>query len=528
MRRNRDAPPFPSLLSDEEEYPRDRDEEEYSRDRGRRRYLLYRWRPASAGCGTARKLLLLAVALLVVLRVAAAVLLPGGGGALPRLLGARAGARAGTTAPPAAALGTSLEGEDADGRPRYLLPLLRGSPATQLVQFRAALLRARDQRRTLVLPPFFGAPTAAEAPRPYAFDTTLDAVPLQRLTAVTDVASLRRLSQGRLSLCEVGKGAQRKYASFERFLLACGLSCDDWASSSHDDSASAAVLYLGLHSPAAHRHDLHAYAYLQPAARLEQMADVALQSLGWVAGSYAAAHVAERADDVDDCGLTYLEQRPPKAKEFVACGNHTSRIGPRTHALLLAQQLLHVPAATARRNASGGGGGRGGGVGGGGGDLAPRRRVYVSSSLLGSGANASASSRGRRVIDELRALGVDARSARPAIVAAAGGDEYLAGLVEQLVCAQATLFAGSRYASWADHVNGLRKALWARRVTTARHALAAEAEERHAFAAEAAEAAALATNESFELHSWEGAFAAYQAKSKSVLVARPYKGIYIV
>ena len=47
-----------------------------------------------------------------------------------------------------------------------------------LVQFRAALLRARDQRRTLVLPPFFGAPTAAEAPRPYAFDTTLDAVPL--------------------------------------------------------------------------------------------------------------------------------------------------------------------------------------------------------------------------------------------------------------------------------------------------------------------------------------------------------------
>ena len=120
---------------------------------------------------------------------------------------------------------------------------------------------------------------------------------------------------------------------------------DDWASSSHDDSASAAVLYLGLHSPAAHRHDLHAYAYLQPAARLEQMADVALQSLGWVAGSYAAAHVAERADDVDDCGLTYLEQRPPKAKEFVACGNHTSRIGPRTHALLLAQQLLHVPAA---------------------------------------------------------------------------------------------------------------------------------------------------------------------------------------
>ena len=49
MRRNRDAPPFPSLLSDEEEYPRDRDEEEYSRDRGRRRYLLYRWRPASAG-----------------------------------------------------------------------------------------------------------------------------------------------------------------------------------------------------------------------------------------------------------------------------------------------------------------------------------------------------------------------------------------------------------------------------------------------------------------------------------------------
>ena len=92
MRRNRDAPPFPSLLSDEEEYPRDRDEEEYSRDRGRRRYLLYRWRPASAGCGTARKLLLLAVALLVVLRVAAAVLLPGGGGALPRLLGARGGA----------------------------------------------------------------------------------------------------------------------------------------------------------------------------------------------------------------------------------------------------------------------------------------------------------------------------------------------------------------------------------------------------------------------------------------------------
>ena len=80
--------------------------------------------------------------------------------------------------------------------------------------------------------------------------------------------------------------------------------------------------------------------YLQPAARLEQMADVALQSLGWVAGSYAAAHVAERADDVDDCGLTYLEQRPPKAKEFVACGNHTSRIGPRTHALLLAQQLV--------------------------------------------------------------------------------------------------------------------------------------------------------------------------------------------
>ena len=65
-------------------------------------------------------------------------------------------------------------------------------------------------------------------------------------------------------------------------------------------------------------------------------------------------------------------------------------------------------------------------------------------------------------------------------------------------------------------------------MTTARHALAAEAEERHAFAAEAAEAAALATNESFELHSWEGAFAAYQAKSKSVLVARPYKGIYIV
>ena len=218
-----------------------------------------------------------------------------------------------------------------------------------------------------MLPPFFGAPTAAEAPRPYAFDTTLDAVPLQRLTAVTDVASLRRLSQGRLSLCEVGKGAQRKYASFERFLLACGLSCDDWASSSHDDSASAAVLYLGLHSPAAHRHDLHAYAYLQPAARLEQMADLALQSLGWVAGSYAAAHVAERADDIDDCGLTYLEQRPPKAKEFVACGNHTSRIGPRTHALLLAQQLLHVPAAAARRSASGGsGGGRGGGGGGGG------------------------------------------------------------------------------------------------------------------------------------------------------------------
>ena len=135
--------------------------------------------------------------------------------------------------------------------------------------------------------------------------------------------------------------------------------------------------------------------------------------------------------------------------------------------------------------------------------MASRRRVYVSSSLIGSGVNASASSRGRRVIDELRALGVDARLARPAIVAAAGGDEYLAGLVEQLVCAQATLFAGSRYASWADHVNGLRKALWARRVTTARHALAAEAEERHAFAA-------------------------YQAKSKSVLVAKPYKGIYIV
>ena len=110
---------------------------------GCRRYLLYRWRPASAGCGTARKLLLLAVALLVVLRVAAAVLLPGGGGALPRPLGARAGARAGTTAPPAAALGTSLEGDDADGRPAVPAPLLRGSPATQLGAVPRRRCRAR-------------------------------------------------------------------------------------------------------------------------------------------------------------------------------------------------------------------------------------------------------------------------------------------------------------------------------------------------------------------------------------------------
>ena len=114
----------------------------------------------------------------------------------------------------------------------------------------------------------------------------VDAVPLQRLTAVTDVASLRRLSQGRLSLCEVGKGAQRKYASFERFLLACGLSCDDWASSSHDDSASAAVL-------AASSFPFSAAATLASASSLPFSAAATLASASTMAPAWDAPFPAD-------------------------------------------------------------------------------------------------------------------------------------------------------------------------------------------------------------------------------------------
>ena len=113
---------------------------------------------------------------------------------------------------------------------RFLLPLLHGTPATQLLQFRSALLQAHEMQRTLVLPNLVATANATPAgtqaaPRPLA--SVLDAGQLARIVPLIDLSVFRALSSGALDVC-VCANCTVAASAFERYLAASKLRCSRW------------------------------------------------------------------------------------------------------------------------------------------------------------------------------------------------------------------------------------------------------------------------------------------------------------
>ena len=321
---------------------------------------------------------------------------------------------------------------------RFLLPLLHGPPATQLLQFRGALLQAHEMQRTLVLPNLVvaatttAAGTQAAAPRPLA--SVLDTEQLARIVPVVDLSVFRALANGALDVC-VCANCTVAAAAFERYLGASKLRCSRWARTAE---AATRHRFLGYHLAGVHGRSTRAFAYMAPSRSVADIAGRILESLGVGSGGFVAAHVPDKGADEVDCNL-FVRGLP--GKQFIACGNHSSRIGAKTQAAII-WHLIRTRSGLLRKAA--------GAV-----------RVYVASS-----SDPTTSPRVKSVVRALGELGATVVTARTTVGTLTEGDAIATSSVEQAICTRAELFIGSRYSSYADTVNGMRQADWARRVSS--------------------------------------------------------------
>ena len=320
---------------------------------------------------------------------------------------------------------------------RFLLPLLHGTPATQLLQFRGALLQAHEMQRTLVLPNLVAAATGTTAgtqvaPRPLA--SVLDTEQLARIVPIVDLSVFRALANGALDVC-VCANCTVAAAAFERYLTASKLRCSRWARTAE---AATPHRFLGFHLAGVHGRSTRAFAYMAPSRSVSDIAGRVLESLGVGSGGFVAAHVPDKGADEIDCNL-FIRGLP--GKQFIACGNHSSRIGAKTQAAII-WHLIRTRSGLLRKAAG-------------------AARVYVASS-----SEPTSSARVKRVVRALGELGATVVTARTTIGTLTDGDAIATSSVEQAICARAELFIGSRYSSYADTVNGMRQADWARRVSS--------------------------------------------------------------
>ena len=318
---------------------------------------------------------------------------------------------------------------------RFLLPLLHGTPATQLLQFRSALLQAHEMQRTLVLPNLVAAANATSAgtqaaPRPLA--SVLDAGQLARIVPLIDLSVFRALSSGALDVC-VCANCTVAASAFERYLAASKLRCSRWM---RTVEAATPHRFMGFHVAGVHGRNTRAFAYMAPSRSVADIAGRVLASLGVGSGGFVAAHVPDKGADEFDCNLFV---RGLSGKQFIACGNHSSRIGAKTQAAIIWHLIRTRSGLLSKATGA--------------------ARVYVASS-----SEPTTSPRVKRVVRALGELGATVVTARTSIGALTEGNAIATSSVEQAVCTHAELFIGSRYSSYADTVNGMRQADWARRV----------------------------------------------------------------
>ena len=330
------------------------------------------------------------------------------------------------------------------GQAQFLLPLLHGAPSTQLLQFRSALLLAHETQRTLVLPQLSVADAAGSSTSGQPLAGLLDTAQLEQLVPVVDLTVFRALANGTLSACLCGANRTAS-AAFAPFLATARLRCVRWLRTT--DTSTATVggpRFLGVHLPGVHGKGTRAFAYLLPSRSVADVSARVLESLGLGGGGFTAAHVPDKGDDEADCNV-FLRGVP--GRQFTACGNHSSRIGARTQAALI-WHLVRSRASLFGKLAAGAA-------------AASRPRVYVASS-----SDPNAAPRVKRVVRALTELGASVVTARAQISEMSDGAPLAVAAAEQLICARAELFIGSRYSSYADTVNGMRQAEWARRVSS--------------------------------------------------------------
>ena len=168
------------------------------------------------------------------------------------------------------------------------------------------------------------------------------------------------------------------------------------------------------------------YAYAQPPSRLSARA-AALGGALFNGSGYLAMHVrlADAHWERTDCKHTINGQPVPS----ISCGDPNRQIG----AVSMAAEVAHVLERARRVPPPGG----------------------LGAAYLASNMNCS-DGRVHALASRLAARGVRLVCDQRQLLEHAGGDSFVASLLEQELCARAHAFLGSKYSTWTDTVLGAR------------------------------------------------------------------------
>ena len=344
---------------------------------------------------------------------------------------------------------------------KFLFPLLDQGPNNQFLQFRVALAKARQLNRTLVLPiwlphnPRFlhlhpGAPATPSRDKKldqvwYPFDAAFEPEAVSRYVRTIPLDTFRALlPDAKLDRCIAPHAT-----GFESYLRLSRLGC---AAFDTGGAASSAHRFVGFHL---YDYDVGTrdkyYGYMRTASSLvDHATGLASQLFGGAGarggmshgggGAYLAAHVrvADAHWEKSDCKHT-INGLPVHS---VSCGDRARAINHTS----MAKELMHA----LRRVRAGEADGDDDSHDDGDGESGAVQHVYLATNLECDDPQVVAMGA------LLRPRRVELVCAQDQLRARAGGDNFLASLIEQEICARAEGFVGSKYSTWTDTVKGLR------------------------------------------------------------------------